>query len=90
MRHVDDRPFPDSDREVFPVENMYDRIVMPSKFSQNSILFTSKVINSSPDVCRSSSNKIVEVRKQNIAMVQGKKTSSYNIIGPMVLRINKD
>ena len=26
----DDRPFPDADCVVFPVENMYDRIVIPS------------------------------------------------------------
>ena len=26
----DDRPFPEADCAVFPVENMYDRIVIPS------------------------------------------------------------
>ena len=27
----DDRPFPEQDYLVFPVENMYDRIVMPDR-----------------------------------------------------------
>ena len=29
----DDRPFPEEDYQVFPIENMYDRIVLPGKIN---------------------------------------------------------
>ena len=32
-RRGDDRPFPEEDYQVFPIENMYDRIILPGKIN---------------------------------------------------------
>ena len=43
----DDRPFPEEDDQVFPIENMYDRIILPGKinYMENSKLNIKRTIS---------------------------------------------
>ena len=45
----DDRPFPEEDSQVFPIENMYDRIVIHTKYNLDNDLNTSKLSMKRPN-----------------------------------------
>ena len=61
-RPGDDRPFPEEDCQVFPVENMYDRIVLPTKLSH-------RLDMERPDVCKSSNMAIVPFQNEDITSI---------------------
>ena len=72
-RPGDDRPFPEEDYQVFPIENMYDRIVLPGKINE--------LDNSKLNVERSDSfgNNIRTLWDENLT-----KLSTYEIKGKTI------
>ena len=75
-RPGDGRPFPEEDYQVFPIENMYDRIVLPGKINY---LESSKLNVKRSKSFGESNNNVLTLWDENLT-----KLSTYEIKGKII------